>query len=537
MQGMFLALASVISRLIGLFYRVPLTAIIGKSGNDNYGTAFSIYNILLIISSYSLPLAISKMVATRIAEGKAKEARRVLNLGLVFATFSGGIAFLTVFLGADYFAGEILKTPYAAIALKVLSPALLIVALLGVLRGFFQGLGTMVPSALSQIVEQIINAIVSVVAAYILVGVGERISLEMRASYGAAGGTLGTVSGAGIALIFMIVLKLLYNKRFKKAIAADKSKSKESLGSVFAVLILTIIPVLLSSTLYNISGIIDQGIYKNLAVAQGYPAGEISDSWGVFTGQYNVLINIPLAIANAIAASIVPSLAGNYKRKEWKELRSKIRQGLRFINIISFPCMFGFIALAQPLMRLLFADADPYSGYMLIVGAISVVFYSISTLTNGVLQGIDKMRIPVIHAAISLVLQAGLLYTLMIFLDLNIFAVIIANIFYAFLMCILNERSVKKYTGLKYSSFRVYVYPFISSFIMGIFVFLIYHGLYILLSNNTVATLVSILFGMIIYYVVMCLLGGIRESDLKRVPKGALIIRISKKIGFFKTNG
>lgn len=531
-QGVILSAASILSRIIGLVYRIPLTAIIGKTGNDYYGTAFSIYNILLIISSYSLPLAISKMVATRIADGSQKDAKRVLKLGLLFAIISGGAAFAVVFFGADFFAGTVLKTENAAIALRVLSPALVIVAVLGVIRGFFQGMGTMVFSAISQILEQIVNAIVSVLAAYLLFAEGMQISNDMAAAYGASGGTLGTVSGAVTALIFLIVMIIIFNRA--KDSVETKMTSGESNKQMLAILVMTIIPVLISTTLYNISAIIDQGIYKNTTALMGADPQYISTSWGVFSGQYNVIINIPLAIANSIAASIVPSLAASHKRREVKEVRSKIKLALRFISIVSFPCMAGFFVLGSPIMQLLFRDSDAESGMMLTIGAFSVIFYTISTLTNGILQGINRMRIPVIHAAISLTLQAVLLYVIILLLNPGIYGVIIANIFYSVLMCILNQRSVRKITKVRIPVRSTFIIPIICSIIMGVGVFLFYNIIMAISGNNTLATIISIIIGGFLYLVLLMLFGGIRKKDIDKFPKAAKVGHVLEKTGLLR---
>ena len=282
MQGSILAIASIISRIVGLIYRIPLTATIGDTGNDYYGTAYEIYNIILLISSYSIPLAVSKLVSARMARGHVKDANKVLGGALLFAFISGGIASLVVFFGAEFFTGTLLKTPLSAIALKVLAPTLLVVALLGVF----------IPSAISQIGEQIVNAIVSVVAANILFSYGKRVGgvlgdvKNYSAAYGAAGGTLGTSTGAGFALIFILFIFFAFQKPFKRMMKKDEHKRLESYGDILPILIMTIIPVLLSTTVYNISSIIDQGIFKNLALLQGYAVSETSKSWGVFTGKY-----------------------------------------------------------------------------------------------------------------------------------------------------------------------------------------------------------------------------------------------------------
>lgn len=534
-QGSILAIASIISRILGLIYRVPLTAIIGKTGNDYYGTAFEIYNIILIISSYSLPLAVSKMVATRMAVGEVKNTRRVFRASLVFAFCSGLMAALIVFFGADFLAGDILKTPFAVPALKVLSPVLFIVAILGVYRGFFQGMGSMVPSAVSQILEQIMNCIVSIAAAFTLVSIGAKAGAILgdtnryRAAYGAAGGTLGTAAGAFIALLFMLFVYSIYRRVFKKKLARDHSKHKESYLSLSGVLLLTIIPVLLSTTLYNMSGILDQGIFKNLALAQGLSAKEVSEYWGVFTGQYRVLTNVPIAIASAIAASCVPALAKSYSSGKKGLVKRQIKMAMRFIMIVSLPCMVGFMVLSSPMMELLFSDTVESSGWMLVLGAASVVFYSVSTLSNGILQGINHMSIPVRNAAISLVAQIGVLVLLMEFFRLHIYAVVLANTFYALLMCVLNGISVRRFTGVRFSVRRTIIVPLMCSMIMGGVVYVFYQLLNFLI-NNTVATIISIIIGMFIYLMLMVFLRGITERDLRRVPLGTKAVLLFKRM-------
>ena len=180
-QGSILAMASIISRIIGLLYRLPMTDIIGDLGNDYYSAAFELYSVMLMISSYSLPLAVSKLVSVSMAKGQRKMTYKILKGALLFAAVSGTIVAIVVYFGAEFFTTVLLKTPFSIFALKVLAPALVVVAILGVIRGFFQGLGTMMPSAVSQIIEQVINAIVSVWAAFMLVRTGAKVGAVLGA--------------------------------------------------------------------------------------------------------------------------------------------------------------------------------------------------------------------------------------------------------------------------------------------------------------------------------------------------------------------
>ena len=167
-QGSILAAASIIVRLIGIAYRIPMVNIIGDEGMGYYGTAFNVYNIALLLSSYSLPLAVSKLVSARLAGKQYRNAGRILRAALGYATAAGAAAAAVIWFGADFFAREVFFMPYAAFALRTLAPTVWIMAYLGVLRGYFQGRGTMVPTAASQIFEQIVNAVVSVAAGSVL---------------------------------------------------------------------------------------------------------------------------------------------------------------------------------------------------------------------------------------------------------------------------------------------------------------------------------------------------------------------------------
>lgn len=538
LQGSILAVASLLSRVIGMFYRLPVTNIIGDVGNDYYSCAFEIYNIFLLISSFSLPLAVSKLVSARISRGEKTNAFRIVKGAFVFAVISGSMATLIVFFGAEYIT-NLLKTPMAVYALKVLSPTLVIVAMLGVLRGYFQGLGSMVPSAISQVIEQLINAIVSMGAAYYLFGYGKKVGEALgspdkyAAAYGAAGSTLGTCVGAGAGFLFLLFVFFAYRTAVRRRKARERDVETESYGQIAKIILFTILPVLLSTTIYNISGILDQGIFKNLVLLKGYSKDQEEVLWGVFSGKYKLLINVPISIASALSASCVPNLAASYTNRRMDVVRQQISAAMRFNMIIVFPCTVGIGVLASPIMQLLLRDSSELTERMLQVGAVAILFFSISTLSNGILQGINRMRQPVINAAISLGLHLLILVLFLWVFDLNIYAVVHANTLFALFMCILNGLCIKKYSGYVMDVVHIFVLPGISSVVMGIFVFLSYRGLYNATESNTISTLLSIFVGVVVYGICM-LKGGLTEEEILKFPKGASIVRIAKKLHLLK---
>lgn len=536
-QGSILAIASLVSRVIGLVYRIPLTAIIGDHGNDYYSCAYEIYSLMLLISSYSLPMAVSKMVSARVSNGERQNAYRVFRGAMVIALATGMAACAIVFLCAEELT-RLFQTPLGVYALQVLAPTLIIVAVLGVFRGFFQGMGTMVPSAVSQIIEQIVNAVVSVGAAYVLFAYGSRIMKVLGsdehydAAYGAAGGTLGTSLGALCGLAFILFVFSTFLPKYKRAMKREQKTARrkpEPYRAIFGILIATIIPVLLSTTIYNLVSIVDQYLFKNFSALLEYSATDISEWWGIFSGKYRVLTNVPISISTALAASCVPALAAAFAQKDAEQVKHKIGMSIRFIMVVAMPCTAGLIALADPIIQLLFPGSGPLAGHLIQAGSISVIFYSISTLSNAVLQGIDQMRIPVRNASIALVLHAGVIAVAMFFFHLGIYGICVGTIAFSLIMCILNGRSVKRYSGFTPNITKTFVKPAVASLVMAVAVYAVYKAAMLLLHSNAVAVILSVFAGMIIYAAVLLLIKGLTEEELRSFPKGTLIISIAKK--------
>lgn len=536
MQGSILAIASLISRVIGLIYRMPMTSIIGDTGNDYYSSAYTIYNILLIISSCSIPLAVSKLVSANISQGKRRNVYRILKCALIFAATTGTIAAVILYFGAEFITGTLMRTPLSIFAVKTLVPVLIVVAILGVMRGFFQGLGTMMPSAVSQILEQIANAIVSVWAAYMLFSYGTKIGNLLgdpenySAAYGAAGGTIGTGVGAVVALLFSTFVLVVYLRVFKKKLGKERRSNVDSYGTIMRTLVLTIVPVLLSTTIYQCNTFIDQAVYKNIAFFQGYAKSEFGAWNGIYSGKYQVLINVPIAIASSMASSSVPALSAAYASGKRKEAKQQIAMATRFIMVIAFPCAVGMGVLASPILQMLFGDSSELAARMLQVGAPAILFFSLSTLTNGLLQGMNRMKEPIKNAIIALVLHLFVLVGLMLGFDLNIFAVILGNMFFGLVMCILNARSIRKYSGYRQEVRKTFLVPAISSAAMGIVVYLVYKLFLYLLRSNMIATVLAIAAGVITYAVLLLLLKGLSEQEILRFPKGRTLVSLAKKM-------
>lgn len=533
-QGSILAVAGIIVRLIGMLYRIPLANYIGDEGNGYYSAAYNIYSILLILSSYSMPVAVSKMVSARLAKSQYQNSMRILKAALFYATVVGAIGFGALWFGADFFASEVIKMPFSSYALKVLAPTIWIMAYLGVLRGFFQGHSTMVPTAVSQIFEQVVNAVVSLLAAKTLFDLGTKSNLvynstEYSFAFGAAGGALGTGAGAFVALLMFILLLLVYRPTLRRKARREREPKLESYGSITYVLFFTVVPIIISSALYNSSTVVDNILFGQVMTGLGKEE-EIAAQWGVYSGKYHLLFNIPVAVANSLSSSLIPSLARAVAEKNRKQMRSRIASAIRFSMIIAIPSAVGLTVLAAPISNLLFAGKDNTMLIrMTLYGSSAVVVYSLSTVTNAVLQGINRMHVPIRNAAISLVIHTAILYVMLRVFKMGIYGVLYANIIFALIVCILNAMSIARYARYHQEIVKTFFIPLLSAGIMGGVAF----GVYRLCSRaagNLISTAAAICAAVVVYFVLLIKLRGVDEQDMRGMPGGTRLLGLSRKL-------
>lgn len=300
----------------------------------------------------------------------------------------------------------------------------------------------------------------------------------------------------------------------------------ESYGQIIRVLLLTILPVIMSAAIYNISDPLDQSIFNYIMTKNGM--GDIQTSyWGMFSGKYRVLTNVPIALASAISASMMPTLTQCMEMREFRAAKHKVSTATRFTMILAIPCAVGLSVLGKPILTMLFTGEIDIPSRLLQIGSVSVVLYSLSTLTNGVLQGINKMNLPVRNAAIALVIHLISLYVMLEHFNLKLYAVVFSCIIFALTMCILNGLSIRKHLHYTQEMKRTFLIPVISAAFMGAICWLC-NFLFSMFLSIVPSTLLSILIGAIVYFVILIALKGIKESELQNIPMGGVVIAAAR---------
>ncbi len=540
LHGSILAITAIVVRIIGLLYRIPMVNIIGREGMAYYSGAFQVYNVMLLISSYSMPAAISRMISQRMALKEYRNACRLMRTAFLAAAVIGTVFGLITFAGAGFFAGRILRMPAAAPALRVLAPAVFVMAFLGVLRGFFQGLRTMLPTAVSQLAEQIVNAVVSVAAAWYLFRVGMGTaggagSAERAHSLGAAGGTLGTTMGALTALIFVLMLYTAFRPQFVKLLKKDRTKHREDTQEILTALALTVLPIIASTASYNIIDLVDNAVFGNY-ITRTEAADTYESVWGAYSGMVLTLIHVPVSFSSAIAVSLMPSVTAAHTKGDQKAVSARVGLALQFAMLIAVPSAVGLAVLASPVMALLFsrsgetADAAAF----LHLGAVSIIFMSLSTVMNAILQGVGRLRVPVIHALISLAIHTGVMAVLLWGMHMGIEAVIISYALFALCMSLLNGMTILREHIARPDLMKILILPGLCAVIMGIVVFALKLLLTSLFHSNAVTVLIGVLAGVAVYAAALLLSGAVTERELADFPMGGRIARLARKLGLLQ---
>ena len=534
-EASFLMAAQLVCSIIGLLYRSPLHMIMGSVGDGYYSFAYEWYTIILLISSYSIPTAISKVMSERVARHEYKNAQKVFRASVFYVLGVGGLGCLVTFFGAPFFLST---QPDAVLALRILAPTIVFSGLLGCLRGYFQAQRSMFPTAVSRVVEQIVNAVVSVLAAWLFTKSFAGGDEGLIAKYGAAGGTLGTGAGVLAGILFMLFVCVVNMKLLSSRIRRDRHSKEETYGEVFKVIFLMVTPIIFSTFIYNASAIVDQNIYNYCMLWRNVPAAEASSQYGIFSYQFKPIINIPIAMASATSTALIPAVAAAMAAGKREDAVARIDECMKLSSFLAIPAAVGLAVLSIPVIRILYPSANvDAAGLLLSVGAISVVFYSFSTVTNGVLQGLGHPSVPMKNAAIALLVNAAVAFALVGFTSMGVLGVLIATVVYAATVTFLNALSMKRYLRYKHDLRRLILAPLRAALAMGVVCGCIYWlpafllpGIFGRYLPSALLTVAAVLAGIFTYVVLYTRTTGMTDEEMRKLPMGTKLLSLLRRL-------
>lgn len=513
-----LSMATILGKILSLLYVPFLIKILGGNGNGSgtyaiYYAAYQIYVFIYVLTNAGVPVAISKLVSEFIATKNYRDAVKSFKMSRFMLIIIGFIMSFILFFASRLFA-NLMKVPQAYLAVMALSPAILCTSVSSAYRGYFQGRGNMTPTAVSQLLEQLLNTILSLVFAAMLFKYGEAAAC--------AGATIGTTVGAFVSAIYLVIT-YEKNKHFRVPKEYyEKQTVKHTSKQILAKIANYGIPITVCAGMQNAGNLIDSGNTMSRLLAGGLQYDVARSLFGTI-GEYQTLINVPIAIISSLAVTILPSISASAAVRDKKVLTQKINYAFRICFLISVPSAIGLSVMSLPVYRLIY----PVEGFRLMFfGSIVLIFMSLVQIQTSILQGIGKMYNVTIYSIIGIVVKIAANYILIAIPQINVYGTIIGSILGFSTTIYLNYRLMRKSMRIRFRMLRHAVKPLVASIIMGGAVCVVYSGINFVMElvikrpyfDNLVAVTFAIIAGIFVYFIFLALIRGIRKSDLDSFP-------------------
>ena len=522
--AIILALAGALVKVIGLVYKIPLTNLIKSEGMGYFNSAYTIYTFFYMLSTAGLPVAISMLVSQARTLGNRGRVKKIFSTATVIFLAVGIVGSLSMFFFADFFA-KMLGNPPAALSIKAISPTLFFVTAISVLRGYFQGHQYMLPTALSQIAEALGKLGFGIFLAYTAIEKGYGYE---KASAGAA---IGLSIGMGLALVYLALTAVFFKSEKYYEYIYDNMPSG-SRKSIINALVKAALPITFSASVLSMSNTLDLAIVMHALVKSGLSSAAANAAYGNYTALAVPLFNLPIVLITPIASTVVPYLAGAVSSGSSKKISSAVSVSLRTTALISFPCAMGLCALADPILRLLFDDALAQAAAPLLeLLAPSVIFLSLATVTNALLQALGRPLVPVFSmfagAAVKIILCPLLIGRF------SIKGTPISTFICYFTVCAINFIFIYRDMKEKPRFFGTFMRPLFASLASSVGASYACARLSRILGQE-IACLVSIALAAVIYFILIVITRYLSGEEILMLPHGEKILKIFEKLGLVK---
>lgn len=513
-----------LSKFLGSIYTIVLQNIIGDHGMGLFQMAYPIYATLLAVATAGFPVAISKLVAEEVAVGNHANARHVLWMSGWILSSAGVVAFVLLYRFAPDFA-HVAGDPQSVKAIRAIAPALLVVPILSVVRGYFQGYQWMDPTAYSQVFEQFVRVITIIGLSVYFVHYG------FSESTSAAGAAFGAVTGALAGLSAMA----LYWRR-KREIIPDVRRDRRSTGPVTRKLLYYALPISIGALVVPLMHNVDVMTVVNLLKGSGENQGLATTQFGLLSGRAFKLMMLPTTLAAGIGVAVMPAISEAYALNQRTMLRSRIDMSMRLTILLALPATFGLMIAARPVNVALFTNDSGTPAIQIL--ALAIVFASLQTTTSALLQGAGWIYRPVFYLFISCLVKLAANF---VFVPLyGIAGASLATDISYITAAGLNLWAVSRLFGERLELFRWFFNPMIASTIMCGAVFALVRQWEISggpASGRFVSTLVTaaiLVVGVVAYLFAIIVSGALSEDELVSIPHlGQRLLRICKRLGFF----
>lgn len=506
-----LSVAGILAKCLGALYRIPFGTIVSEDCLALYTMVYPIYNLLLALSTAGIPLAISKLVAEYEEQGRSGMSLRVLKLSLALLSTVGICVGVFIFVSADWLAANVFPDERVAWSLRAIAPAMIFSCIQAVFRGYFQGLQQMVPTALSQITEQFVRVGVIIAAMFLLIPYGDSII--------SAGASAGASVGSAAALLLMLVIFFRYVKKNGKAPTMLQADRQVGNGELIGKVLALAIPISIGSLVLPIMQSIDTFLVVPRLEAGGMSHSDAMAWFSYLGGCVQPILNLPLMLTTAIAASLVPNISEALSMGQKEKVQETFANAMQLSILLVLPAAVGLMTLAYPIMELLY-PTKPSAGLPMFWSAAVVAMVGIYQISAGTLQGLGRAMVPMYSLLLGSAIKTVLTYVLPALPVMGIRGAALGSVIGFAVAAANNIYQISRDIGWNWLSLKYHIIkPVISVAVMAVLVLGSYYGIFACLHSNGIATLLAIAIGGTIYFMTLLAIGGVSLEIIRKVPK------------------
>lgn len=374
----FLAFSTLTVKFAGLLFKIPLTALLGESGMGYFNSAYTLFTWFYVTATSGLPVSCAIMVSGEKQRGNFANIKRIFRLTLIIFTVLGLLSSGMMIFGADFFA-SLMKVEKSRFAMIAIAPTLFFICQSSALRGYFQGMGKLVPHGLAQMTEALGKLFLGLALAKYALSLGK--SVEEAAAYAAFGLTVGVALGM---LVLYLSLSFVHN---------DECKITESDRNIVKELIKNSLPITLTACISGLSGLLDSLLLTRGLHSLGFSQSEAAAVWGNYSSLALPMFNLPPVLIYPLLYSLTPEISRLLAAKDNCAAAEKCRKTLELSVAVAIPCAVGLAVFAEPILRLFFAEDLAVRGAkMLILLAPSSFLLCIFGNFNIILQSCKKSQ-------------------------------------------------------------------------------------------------------------------------------------------------
>lgn len=533
LQGaLILVFASLIVKVFGAIFKIPLTNIIGVTSMAYFNTAYGFYVVFYMISTAGIPVALSKMISAADARGNKNEVAKIFRVSYILFFVLGLLGSLIMIVFSKAYSGYV-KLDGLHFSILAISPTLFFICLTSAYRGYFQGMKNMAPTGISQVIGAIGKLFIGLLVAIISVKLG-------APDYMVAAYTILGITAGSIGSTFFLSI---YKKKCDKNEKTDSSLPTPSSKRLLKELVEIAVPITLSATILSLTNTIDTTLMVRRLTDSGVLLDEATKIMGAYTSMSVPLFNLSPNLIYPFAISVIPTITALFVNKKDDEAKKIISSTFRIASLIAIPCSLGLSVFAKPIISLLYsnketitlpmragtATAISLAAEMLSVLAISIFFVAMVSATNGVLQAYGKEKLTIISTTVGILFKVLLNYILIGNEKINVYGAPISTLVCYFVIMLFNIFFLIKFCNYRPSSYETVLKPLLSAGVSVGLSAIAYNALFAKIDSK-IAILISIFIAFFLYFVIIFLLKGIKKEDVIMLPKGEKIANTLNKL-------